>query len=232
MNSDLRFIRFEVKNDLRIVYYRADGSSAIYLGGSRNWRNNNPGNIAYGNGRLAKRLGAIGKAGGFAVFPSYEVGKEAFFEVLKQESFQERTLAKTIEVWASSEPVNQIQIYQKYVFKQTKIDLDRKIKSLSASELNDLFNTVKIKEGGNSGKIIEIPAPALKGKKEVTKVKKNKKCTIVGYFVEAYGWLTKEQALELASRGAIDVVIATSRTGNAFLRTRPDLEIINLEDLG
>jgi hypothetical protein len=44
------FIKIEIINDLRIVYYREDGSSAIYVGGSRNWRNNNPGNIGYGNG--------------------------------------------------------------------------------------------------------------------------------------------------------------------------------------
>ena len=29
------FVRIEEKNDLRIVYCRADGSSAIYIGGTR-----------------------------------------------------------------------------------------------------------------------------------------------------------------------------------------------------
>jgi hypothetical protein len=81
------FIRIEVKNDLRIVYFRADGSSAIYLGGLRNWRNNNPGNIGYGDGKLVKKLGAIGKAGGFAVFPDYETGRKAIFGVLKKTTF-------------------------------------------------------------------------------------------------------------------------------------------------
>ena len=51
------FVRIEEKNALRIIYYREDGSSAIYVGGKRNWRNNNPGNLGYGNGILVKKLG-------------------------------------------------------------------------------------------------------------------------------------------------------------------------------
>jgi hypothetical protein len=92
------FVRIEEKNDLRIIYFREDGSSAIYVGGTRNWRNNNPGNIGYGNGNLAKKLGAIGKAGGFAVFPNYETGRKAIFSVLKKDDFQGRTVSKAIEV--------------------------------------------------------------------------------------------------------------------------------------
>lgn len=71
------FVKIEEKKDLRIIYYREDGS--IYIGGNRNWRNNNPGNIGYGNGKLVTKLGAIGKAGGFAVFPDYETRRRAIF---------------------------------------------------------------------------------------------------------------------------------------------------------
>lgn len=94
INSMSPFIRIEIINDLRIVYYREDGSSAVYIGGSRNWRNNNPGNIGYGNGKLVTKLGAIGKAGGFAVFPDYETGRKAIFSVLKKDDFQGRTVSK------------------------------------------------------------------------------------------------------------------------------------------
>ncbi len=62
-NSTSPYLRIKIINDLRIVYYRDDGSCVTYVGGNRNWRNNNPGNIGYGNGALVRRLGAIGKAG-------------------------------------------------------------------------------------------------------------------------------------------------------------------------
>lgn len=45
------------------------------LKGSRNWRNNNPGNIEYGN--FTRSMGAIGTDGRFAVFPTYDMGRGA-----------------------------------------------------------------------------------------------------------------------------------------------------------
>lgn len=43
--------------------------------GSRNWRNNNPGNLEFGN--FSRRYGAIGTDGRFAIFPTYEAGQRA-----------------------------------------------------------------------------------------------------------------------------------------------------------
>lgn len=44
-------------------------------GGSRSWRNNNPGNVEYGD--FAKKFGAIGTDGRFAIFPTEEAGRKA-----------------------------------------------------------------------------------------------------------------------------------------------------------
>lgn len=52
----------------------ADGSVERRTG-TRNWRNNNPGNIEFGD--FARRYGAIGSDGRFAVFPTYEAGRAA-----------------------------------------------------------------------------------------------------------------------------------------------------------
>lgn len=56
------------------VVQRGDGST-VRQDGARNWRNNNPGNIEYGD--FAKRFGAIGSDGRFAIFPDYETGRAA-----------------------------------------------------------------------------------------------------------------------------------------------------------
>lgn len=57
-----------------LVVQRPDGTTQR-LQGSRNWRNNNPGNIEYGS--YARSMGAVGTDGRFAVFPTYEAGRAA-----------------------------------------------------------------------------------------------------------------------------------------------------------
>ncbi len=56
------------------VVEREDGS-VVKQQGARNWRNNNPGNIEFGE--FAKRYGATGSDGRFAIFPTYEAGRRA-----------------------------------------------------------------------------------------------------------------------------------------------------------
>jgi len=56
----------------RYVWYEYDdGSVVIRLGGSRSWRNNNPGNVVRGPGRIGK------DAEGFAIFPDLPKGAAA-----------------------------------------------------------------------------------------------------------------------------------------------------------
>jgi hypothetical protein len=58
-------------------------------------------------------------------------------------------------------------------------------------------------------------------------VRKNKKGTITHYRVEDMGWITKDEAIQLTEEGKIDAVVATSRSGNLFLRMRPDVVLVN-----
>jgi hypothetical protein len=219
-NSRPPFVRIEIVNDLRIIYYREDGSSAIYIGGQRNWRNNNPGNIGYGNGKLVKSLGAIGQAGGFAVFPDYETGRKAIFSVLKKNDFQGRTVSKAIEVWAPKEHGNDTELYKKHIQAWTQIDLMRKVSSLSGEEIEKLVKAIEKKEGSRPGKIVEIPATGTK--KKILNVKKNKQNLIIQYLIEGYGWLRKTEAINLVEKDIVDAVIVKRQNGYVFLRSRPD----------
>lgn len=72
------FIKAKEISKKRVKYWNEDGTSLTYVGGNRTWRNQNPGNL--GAGPWANRHGAIGKAGGFAVFPDYESGRAAIFD--------------------------------------------------------------------------------------------------------------------------------------------------------
>lgn len=80
------FIRAEKGKGLRITYHRNDGGKLIRIGGSRAWRNNNPGNVV--KGPFSKENGAIGESEGFAVFPDYapsfENNVENYRKLLRQ----------------------------------------------------------------------------------------------------------------------------------------------------
>lgn len=219
------FVRVEEKNALRLIYYREDGSGSIYVGGKRNWRNNNPGNIGYGNGILVKKLGAIGKAGGFAVFPDYETGRKAIFSVLKKDDFQSRTVSKAIEVWAPKEDGNNTELYKKQVQAWTQIDLTRQVSSLTDDETEKLVAAIEKKEGTGAGKIIEVPSPGIK--KKILDVKKNKENLIIQYLIEGYGWLRKAEAINLVEKDVVDAVIVKRQNGYIFLRSRPDATKVN-----
>lgn len=76
-------------------------SSTAGKGGDRNARNNNPGNIEYGD--FARRHGATGSDGRFAVFPDKETGSRAMDDLLQVYSRQGRkTLRQIIGKWAPS----------------------------------------------------------------------------------------------------------------------------------
>jgi hypothetical protein len=57
----------------------------------------------------------------------------------------------------------------------------------------------------------------------VTKVERSKSGTIIKYYGENQGWLTKHQALKLAAKGLIDnVAIVQPKSGKPYLRSLPD----------
>ena len=135
----------------------------VFVGGNRTWRNQNPGNI--GAGSLANRYGAIGRAGGFAVFPNYEIGRAAIFGLLKSPGYINQTIWDAIPRYAPAKE-NDVTWYRKY-------------------------------------------------------------------YVEEYGWLSKEQTMALISEGKVDGVIATSRNGNSYIRTHANsTSTDNIEVMG
>lgn len=222
------FVRAKETGPLEVTYYRTDGSSVLFKGGTRTWRNQNPGNI--GAGKLADQFGAIGRAGGFAVFPEHEAGRKAIFRLLKIPKYQAVTIAKAIEIYAPAEDKNDTIRYKKLVQRFTGLDLNRKMSSLSDSELEKLVKAIERVEGWEPGKTIDSRESE---KNKISAVRKNKKGTIIRYYVAKFGWLSRARAIELASQGKIDAVVATSRNGKVYLRTRPDqTSLNNLEVMG
>lgn len=212
------FIRAYVGQPKTVIYESVDGRRFSFSGGDPNWRNQNPGNLV--PGKVSSRNGAIGKAGQFAIFPSYESGHVALLDSLKN-VYGEKSISQMIQRYAPTNE-NKTDVYLKFLQKQTGIKDSTKIKNLTPIQFEKIWKAIEKYEGTQKGKITELT-----DKKQIDAVRKNKKGTITHYHIEEVGWITKEQAIQLTKAGKIDAVIATSRAGNLFLRMRPDETVEN-----
>ena len=223
------FVRATETGQRRVTYWDDSGVATTHVGGNRPWRNQNPGNI--GAGAWAIKHGAIGKAGGFAVFPNYDVGRAAIFSLLKSPKYLNLSIWDAIPTYSPAKE-NDVTWYRGIVRQVSGLDLQRKIKDLSPAELGRYVDGIERAEGKfKPGKIEVRSSP--RDLKKITAVKKNKKGTIIKYCIDGLGWVSKAKAIGLAAAGKIDAVIAMSRSGSTYLRARPDRTTANnLESLG
>jgi hypothetical protein len=130
--------------------------------GSKNWnaprgiRNNNPGNIRYGD--FARSAGAIGAdSGGFAVFSDMQTGIEATAKLLR--SYTARgfnTIRKIVSRWAPANE-NDTQAYIAAVAKQLGVSADT---VLSGDQLQGVARSIFQHENGSAyGKLGASAAP-------------------------------------------------------------------------
>lgn len=129
----------------------------INIGGDRNWRNNNPGNLE--DGDFARRHGAIGSDGRFAIFPDYKAGKEALISLLTTEAYMALTVAEAIERFAPSVE-NDVPAYTKFVGNECRVGPDTSLLSMSAEELEGLAAAIERFEGGHKGVTYGIGDPS------------------------------------------------------------------------
>lgn len=214
-----RFVKAEAGPRDSVVYTDDTGSRFIARLGDPNYRTNNPGNLV--PGMISKRNGQIGVAGRFAVFPDLETGRKALRDSL-QTTYGEKSLAEMIEKYAPKHE-NNTKHYLAFLRKTTGVKDDLKIKDFSATQFNALCAAIEKYEG----KQMPSLTPFRSGKKEILRVRKDKKGTITHYDVADLGWLNKAEALAFTRAGEIDAVIAISKVGRPFLRTRPDIMVVN-----
>jgi len=131
-----------------------NGTVDVRSGGSRSWRNNNPGNIR--SGGFAARQGAIGQAGGFAVFPSERAGKGAVVGLLNTPGYQSQTLNGAIARWAPSSDNNNTAAYQDDVQRQTGLPGSASMSALSQDELGGVAEAIKGHEGWRGGTVTRV----------------------------------------------------------------------------
>lgn len=133
-----------------VVYTNADGSAFRKIGGTRAWRNTNPGNIRYSE--FSRRAGAIGQAGGFAVFPDEETGMRAIESLLRSGSYSRLTVAGAISRYAP--PVeNDTAAYHRKIQRLTGLSINRRMSDLTDAELARVASAIRTIEGWKPGTI-------------------------------------------------------------------------------
>ncbi len=135
-----------------VVYTTADGRRVRRTGGTRAWRNLNPGNIRYSE--FSRNAGAIGRAGGFAVFPDEETGTQAISLLLRGTSYNNLTIARAITRYAPPSE-NNTAAYHRRIQQITDLDINRRISDLSDGELSRVVDAIRAIEGWEAGRIIE-----------------------------------------------------------------------------
>ncbi len=209
-----------------VIYTDIKGKDWKFIGGNRPWRNQNPGNLVVGD--VSKRGGAIGNAGGFAVFPDYKTGHEALLDLLKN-VYGDFDIPALMKKYAPAHE-NDTKKYVKFLRKKTGVKDSRKLKDFSVNEFEKLWHAIELMEGWSKK---EGQIKSYQEKAQITGVRKDEKGTIQYYQIDGYGWVSKADGIRLAKQIKVDAVIVTSSRGIKYLRARPNGDVSdNLGNLG
>jgi hypothetical protein len=201
----------------RTIYI--DGKDRLVkIGGTPAWRNNNPGNLR--PGPHSRIHGSIGSVGGFAVFPTEEIGTQARIRLLKGSRYRDKTISDAVNTYAPKRDGNDPERYKRQITKFSGLTRSRVLKELSNLEFSALVAAMKRVEGSKPGREERFRT------KDIVDVRTNKKNLIIAYKVEDLGWLSKAEIIALVEQGRIDAVVV-SENGRDYIRTRPDQESSN-----
>ena len=118
--------------------------------GARNWRNNNPGNLNYGD--FAKKNKAIGTDGRFAVFPTYADGRKAKESLLFEGSgYKNLDISRAIARYAPPSENNTTN-YINTVSKAAGVPSSTPLASLNATQRQAMLASMEKVEGFKVGK--------------------------------------------------------------------------------
>lgn len=135
--------------------------------GARNWRNNNPGNIEYGD--FAKKQGAIGTDGRFAIFPTFEMGEKAQETLLFEgKNYKDKTIAQAISRYAPASDNNPTSAYINTVSSAVGVPPNTPLSSLTPDQRKILVKTMHEVEGFKIGKTETLVAGTGNAEKNTT----------------------------------------------------------------
>lgn len=119
----------------------SDGTTET-LSGPRPLRNNNPGNLEYGD--FAKSHGAVGSDGRYAVFPDVQTGTNAQISLLKSSSYNTLTVSQMVNKYA---PPSENPGYLPKLVNLTGLSPDTKLNSLTDEQFANMVDKMQVVEG-------------------------------------------------------------------------------------
>jgi len=143
---------------------KVEGKRAVFLpnetrlGGTRAWRNNNPGNL-----RLTtawESYGAIGREkagrGGFAIFPDEATGTRALETYIKRFGINKgKTIAKFMRMYAPKQDKNDPASYAAKIARKLNVDVDTPMNTLPISSVAIFAKAIRGVEGWRAGSIAQ-----------------------------------------------------------------------------
>jgi|FaiFalDrversion2_1042247.scaffolds.fasta_scaffold08143_2 hypothetical protein len=203
-----RFVRAYERGN-QVIYVDQTGRRWVREGGTRSWRNNNPGNLR--STRFTRRHGAIGSAGGFAVFPDYQTGRNALATLLRGATYRNLTIAQMVSRYTATDQ----EAYRQCLRRYSNLNLDRRIRDLTDAEFQRLLDAIQRCEGWREGR--EFP------QRRVIRTRQDRYGRLIGFLVEGEtDFIPLEIALQLAERGEIEAVIVHPRNRHPYIRAYPD----------
>lgn len=119
--------------------------------GARNWRNNNPGNIEFGD--FARRFGAIGSDGRFAIFPTYAAGRAAKAALIFEgRNYRDLSIAQAITRYAPPSENNTAN-YINTVVAAAGVPASTPMNSLNAAQRQAVLAAMERIEGFRVGRV-------------------------------------------------------------------------------
>jgi hypothetical protein len=150
--ADKKYVSARDGKNNSVIYVAADGAEFLHSGGTRAWRNNNPGNLI-----ASEKSGlSIGKGGRFAAFASHDDGIAALKFSLTH-FYSDKKLDEVFKKYAPATDDNDPEHYIVLVKKFSGLDSTRTIGSLTDDELGKFIASIERVEGWKEGKVEAIP---------------------------------------------------------------------------
>jgi uncharacterized protein (TIGR02594 family) len=143
-----RFVSARKTADLTVVYIDGQGREVVRRGGSRSWRNNNPGNIRKGS--FAENAGSIGDDTAFAIFPDEALGLAAVITLLRSEKYTNLSLRDALFKYAPPSE-NDSEAYVAAVVAKTGIAQGTILRDLPVAKIRAFAGAIKDIEGWRVG---------------------------------------------------------------------------------
>ena len=193
-----------------VQYFDENGNMIIRSGGTKAWRNNNPGNMVHIKNGFAVRHGAIGKAKGMAIFPDEAIGRKALVDLLRSVNYNNLQIKALTEKYDKDNAKS----YLEMLLSISKLDQNKRVKDLTSTEFNRLREAIERIEGWTIGREDFIEKWYITGTHK-------KRGVIQEYLIrksEGEAWVAKENAVHLAGQGRLHAVIVHRQNGSVFLR--------------